>query len=200
MSIAEFWTLIEQSRGETQTKVDRVNWLKRQLQNRGMEAVLDFWMWLCITRERVNTWDMFGAFYNVFNIGSSDRFMDFQYWLIGLGKKDFDTIAIEPDSLISFSRIRHLIDLDAAWSPSDRESGWSAETSPYFGALASVAFDTYEALTGSDSSHLSEEVRASRGVEFGSAYDFNGEEWNVDDPSEVRDRLPRIFEYIQECS
>ncbi|MGI5271383.1 DUF4240 domain-containing protein [Nonomuraea sp. CA-218870] len=181
----DFWLLIEQSKAG-KTKSAQAEWLRRHLLRYTRANVEDFYLWVSERMKDVNTYDMYAAFYNVFEIGSLDGFFEFQSWLITLGRDAFGPVAAEPDNLIDIPQVRFLLHL------LESGRGWSLENSPGFGGLDAAVCDSYTAL-GGDVNHL-ERLVGLQNLNV-SIFELEGDRWDMDDPDQIRARLPKIYRY-----
>ncbi|MEO3792747.1 DUF4240 domain-containing protein [Nonomuraea sp. B10E15] len=187
MSEDDFWALIESSKGDGWTKVERVRWLKNILVARSPEEIADFHMWMFLNQKRAETWELFGAAGHLFGISSDDGFQYFVGWLIGLGREAFETTIANPDSLIDLPEARERVQYR-------RSVGrLPEELYPEFESLCSLAIQPYEQVTGKGVLSLWETLGA-RGIEVREPFNSTGDYW--DDPEEARWRLPRIHRYL----
>ncbi|MDA0637270.1 DUF4240 domain-containing protein [Nonomuraea sp. MCN248] len=181
----DFWPLIEQFQTGG-TKSAQAEWLRRGLLCRTKTDVEDFYLWVAVRLKEINSYDMYGAFYNCFGIGSLDGFFEFQPWLITLGRDVFISVASNPDNLIDIPQVRFLLHL------LESGRGWSFENSPAFGELDIVICDAYTMLEG-DVKYL-DDIVSLHGLNA-SIFELEGHQWDIDDQNQVRVRLPKIYRY-----
>jgi hypothetical protein len=97
MDRAQFWTLVEQTKdGDCQQHAERLTARLRQLGPTGILAFQAIWDQLMDESYR---WDLWGAAYLANGGCSDDGFDYFRGWLIGQGRKVYETVLADPDSL-----------------------------------------------------------------------------------------------------
>ncbi|MEU7896919.1 DUF4240 domain-containing protein [Nonomuraea sp. NPDC049152] len=215
MDIDGFWDLIERSGRETDTRRARVAWLERHLSGLSAEEIVDYDTFWTITTNRACTWDMYALFCIVFDGPSTDGFEYFVNWLVSLGRETFEMVVDRPDRVVELPEVEHLRELQRSffrgyrrtWRSEDgafrlvrialrRREIWPGEVYPGYEALGYVTFDPYLKVTGFETDHLGEAVRA-RGVigkfPFVTVNDEpDGEEWDFGDEAEIARRLPLV--------
>lgn len=197
MDADAFWELIERSSRETDTRQERLAWLDDGLSRCSAEEIVDFAMWWDSETSRLCTWDMYAVYCHVFRQQSLNGFEYFVYWLISLGRMAFEQVAADPDSLVELPQFLRLMEMLRTRIANGEPPAWSEEE-PDFELLAYVTFEPYEKVTGLDTGHLGDAVRA-RGVQgkfplIGGRFD--GEEWDFEDETEIARRLPRMAHYL----
>ncbi|MFD1934877.1 MULTISPECIES: DUF4240 domain-containing protein [Nonomuraea] len=185
MDIDGFWVLIEESGRAAKTKKKRLAWLDAHLRERTAEEIVDFQMWLDVVQTQAATWELWGAYFAVFGMGSDDGFEYFRRWLQGLGRETFERVVADPDSLIEVPELLRLL--------ARKGCRWTNEEWPEFEQLSYVAWDPYKAMTGLEIEHLFSQVGA-RGVATNSS-ELRGEQWTIDSWDDMRHRFPRIARY-----
>lgn len=220
MDVDGFWDLVERSAEETRDKGERVKWLKEHLSGLSAEEIVDYHTWFTIHRNRACTWDMYAVCYYVAGFGSSDGFEYFVDWLISLGREAFEKVVDCPDRIVELPEVQRLIELARAFvhrrisTSGDVWLGRFTQTRlhtlleeeyPQYELFAYVTFDPYQQVTGEDTEHLGDAVRA-RGVDskfpFVTYYvECDGEPWDWSDREEFTRRLPRLashYEFIED--
>lgn len=203
MDSNSFWTLIEQSSHETATKEERTRWLVDKLARGSVNDVLDFEEWLRKFQRKVDTWDMWGGLRAIFGGGSSDGFWYFQLWLIGLGRKAFAKVSENPDSLPGIPEVRLLALKRHAYItrttiPGITSEGgrpWTNDEWPEFEFLEGVGLDAYTAISGQSEDEY-QRLMMARDCWGYAMPNPQGEQWDLDDESEIAERLPNIAGFI----
>ena len=105
MNEQRFWQLIDESRAaaggarDMASAQEQAESLEELLTREPPADLLDFERMFAERMARSYTWDLWGAAY-VLNGGcSDDGFDSFRAWLIGQGKKVFEAVLADPDSL-----------------------------------------------------------------------------------------------------
>ncbi|TWJ20027.1 DUF4240 domain-containing protein [Micromonospora endolithica] len=179
----DFWALVEASATATGDPDERLAWLTDRLAERSADDAVDFALRLDEARARADTWVLWGAASLVCaGLCSDDGFHYFQAWLVGLGRSTFERVVDDPDALADVPQVRRLArrSVDA----------WDDDEWPDWEALDYVADRAYERITGAADA-LDAAVEA-RGRELRASPDPADEEWDLDDPAELRRRYPRL--------
>jgi hypothetical protein len=170
----QFWELIEAAKtatgGDCQAQAVQ---LVAALGERSVDGVL---AWDRIYGELMAEpygWDLWGAAYLINGGCSDDGFDYFRGWLLGQGRVTRQAALADPDSLADHPEIRD--------HRPDQESTLYLQCEDILG----VAYEAYEALTGQE---LTVEVAGMR-----PRPPELGEDWEFDDPAEMRVRYPRLW-------
>jgi hypothetical protein len=175
---AESWALIERSGRETRDRDERARWLTENLAALSPVEIEDFQVQMDRLRNRVDTWQMWGAATVILRGWcSDDGFWYFQTWLIGQGRETFERAAVDPDALTDVPAVRAL-----AGRPR-REWG---EEWPGWEELGYVAEDAH-----GDSDTLFDALTR-RGHWFRSSPAPADEEWDLSDRTGTTRRYPRL--------
>ncbi|MGN9775273.1 DUF4240 domain-containing protein [Micromonospora sp. H33] len=179
----DFWALIGASATATGDPEARLAWLTDRLAERPAEDSVDFALRLDEARARADTWRLWGAASLVCaGLCSDDGFHYFQAWLVGLGRDTFERVIADPDALADVPQVRRL----AGRSVDD----WDDAEWPDWESLDYVADEAYERVTGV-AEGLDDAV-AAHGRVLSSSPDPADEQWDLDDPAELRHRYPRL--------
>ncbi|NBE95213.1 MULTISPECIES: DUF4240 domain-containing protein [unclassified Nonomuraea] len=183
-----FWALIEGASNQESSQASRLYWLQEQLSRRTVDEIIDFHALLIDMRNQAHTWDLYGVFCNVFDIGSLDSFEYFKLWLIGLGRSVYEGAVLNPDGLIEQRQMRLALEAEDS-------SVASRDELPQFERLAYVAFKPYVDISGKSVESLYAEAEARNGSSIIST--LIGEEWDIDDCVQVQTRLPRSYSFME---
>ncbi|MGN9809077.1 DUF4240 domain-containing protein [Micromonospora sp. BQ11] len=179
----DFWTLIEASADATADPEERLAWLTDRLAERPADDAVDFACRLDEARTRADTWRLWGAASLICaGLCSDDGFHYFQAWLVGLGRATFERVVDDPDALADVPVVRRLAGRSV--------DAWDDDEWPDWEALDYVADRAYERITGRADGV--DDAAAARGRELGVSPDPTDEEWDLDDPAELRRRYPRL--------
>ncbi|WP_049564518.1 DUF4240 domain-containing protein [Nonomuraea sp. SBT364] len=213
MDIDGFWDLVERSARETGNREERVDWLENHLSALTAEEIVDYRAWFTICANRACTWDMYAVCWTITGYGSSNGFEYFVHWLISLGRESFERVTGCPDLVLELPEVQRLFELsrnfihERSSLSADgalrlrrvtqvRFQRWPDDDYPSFELFSYVTYDPYRRVTGDESAHPGEAVRA-RGID--SKFPFltyvaepDGEEWDFDDEAEFARRLPRL--------
>lgn len=182
MNHDQFWTLVEQTkRGDCKQHAER---LTARLSELSPARILAFQAVLDQLMDESYRWDLWGAAYLANGGCSGDGFDYFRGWLIGQGRKVYETVLGDPDSLALHAAGR------------DRRPGWPGEVPVRLECeeLTAIALWAYEAVTGQEPPPLSRPPESRDPWQYGPA----GEEWDFDDLDEMRRRYPRLWAVVRE--
>jgi hypothetical protein len=178
-----FWTLVEHTKGgDCQQHAQRLTARLRELDPASIlafQAVLDQLM------DESFRWDLWGAAYLANGGCSNDGFDYFRGWLIGQGRKAYETVLADPDSLAAYADGR------------DRRPGWGGLEVPVrleCEDLTAAAYWAYEAVTGQEPPSEPLPGEAEDRWQRGPA----GEDWDFDDLGEMRRRYPRVWAAVRD--
>lgn len=97
MTLDEFWGHIQKSkRKDASAHADA---LVKRLAKLAPEEILDFDHWWGAMKSEAYLWDVWGAAYIVGGGCSDDGFIDFRSWLILQGRDTFQAVVADPDRL-----------------------------------------------------------------------------------------------------
>jgi hypothetical protein len=100
LSMAAFWSLVEQTRKEAGNDTGRQSdLLAARLQGLPAQQIADFGAIRHRLDQQAYTWDLWGAAYVIEDGCSNDCFRDFRGYLISLGRKPYEDALKNPDSL-----------------------------------------------------------------------------------------------------
>ena len=140
MDVVDFWALIARSERETRNRDGRVRWLTENLAAMPPAEIEDFQLLIDHSRDRVDTWQMWGAATVIFHGWcSDDGFWYFQLWLIGRGREAFEQAVANPDALADVAAVQALV------GRPERE--WGDEEWPGWEGLGYIADDEYVEVT-----------------------------------------------------
>ncbi|GLZ42953.1 DUF4240 domain-containing protein [Actinokineospora sp. NBRC 105648] len=137
MTDEAFWQLLARAVEQPGDRAERAEWLTEELTRLPVAQTADFARHLAAARARANTWPLWAAA-TVIRDGwcAEGGFRDFQFWLLTLGRADFDRVTADPDTLAELPQVQALATPEADW--------------PEWAALDSVARDAQRETTGAD--------------------------------------------------
>lgn len=167
MDADQFWQLIDATRGQP----ERGDMLTAALATLPEDAILRFRLLYDDVLQTANTWDLWGAAYQINGGCSDDGFYYFREGLLELGRKTFEDAVADPDGLA------------AVVHPPDEVQG-----TENLSGCAAAAWMARTEKSEEDFFTAADEVddRTDRGA------GELGERWNFKDADEVRHRLPRL--------
>jgi hypothetical protein len=165
MNQGQFWDIIARACRSDLHKADE--WagnLERELKHLDPNEIIEWNHIFDRLAFRARTVDLWGAAYTINGGASDDGFYYFRCWLIGMGKDVYEAAVANPDNLA-----------DVVNPQIDAEAG-----------IFVAAHRAWMAVTGrSDTNpYPARKEYSDRPVP--------GEDWDFDDPEEVRRRLPRL--------
>jgi Protein of unknown function (DUF4240) len=168
MTQAEFWELIDKTKkSDSDEHVER---LEAKLLKLSVPELLWFGHWWDKFHTEAYRWNLWGAAYLMNSGCSDDGFIDFRSWLILKGETVFRASLLNPESL---TKVR--VEPDEA----------SCECYPAPNAYTQL-------VAGTDHSDYYTALDAAHGQ----STDLNeplGEEWDFDNETEMKARLPKLF-------
>jgi hypothetical protein len=167
MNLDQFWHLIDATRGLP----DRGDALTAALGTLPPDEMIRFQLLYDDVLQSANTWDLWGAAYQIMGGCSDDGFSDFREDLLELGREVFEAAVRDPDSLAGVF-IPSIPYQPALTLHGAAGAAWTAQT----GKSENEFFDAVDAA----------DDRADRGA------GEQGERWDFDDGTEVRHRLPKL--------
>ncbi len=194
MDITEFWSLIEGARAhlaDTGPDADSDGkavsaFLVQRLAGTSELTIFEFEQHFTRLHAALLRWDVWAAAYLINRGCSDDSFMDFRAALIVQGQPWYERVLAEPDALAEHPEVRSV-------AAGTRGFALFQEIVNYIAAHA------YEQLTGGDQdgedelSDFHEAYGAFAGPARPEPEDL-GEDFDFDDPAEMRARLPRLAE------
>ncbi|MFD7693011.1 DUF4240 domain-containing protein [Streptomyces sp. NPDC059805] len=180
MDISEFWTVIEAARSAAAPDGSFADALVDELASRTEGDILRYQERFDEVHDAVYRWDVWAAAYLIGGGCSDDSFMDFRAGLIALGRDWYERVAACPDSLAEHPAV-----IAAVGAHDDHVLFYEDVNYAASGAFRRVTGggrDFYDAW---------DEYAASRDGSRQDSVDM-GEDFDFDDPDEVRRRLPRL--------
>ncbi|MFJ7949771.1 DUF4240 domain-containing protein [Streptomyces sp. NPDC096354] len=180
MDTSELWTIIEAAREASEADKPFAEALVDQLATRTKDDILGYQERFDELHGAVYRWDVWAAAYLIGGGCSDDSFMDFRAGLIALGRDWYERAAACPDSLAEHPAVT------AATEAYDDEA-------VFYENVNYAASDAFKRVTGGDEDFYDacDEYAASRDS-FGQDVEDMGEDFDFDDPDEMRRRLPRL--------
>lgn len=180
MDLHEFWGIIEAARSGAAPDRPFADSLVDVLASRTTEEVLAYQERFDAVHGAVYRWDVWAAAYLIGGGCSDDSFMDFRAGLIALGRDWYEKAAAGPDSLAGHPSV-------AGAARAEHEVVVFDEDANY------AAVGAYERLTGDRHAFYDAwDARAAARGEVEPDSEDMGEEFDFDDPQEMRRRLPRL--------
>ncbi|MGW2860265.1 DUF4240 domain-containing protein [Streptomyces sp. NPDC001205] len=180
MDISEFWTIIEAARSAGTAEKPFVESLVDELATHAKDDILRYQERFDELHEAVYRWDVWAAAYLIGGGCSDDSFMDFRAGLIALGRDWYEKAAADPDSLAGHPAVIAAAEVHCDEALFYEEVNYAA--SEAFKRVTGDEEDFYEAW---------DEYRASQDSSEEDSEDM-GEDFDFDDPEEMRRRLPRL--------
>ncbi|MFE5596535.1 DUF4240 domain-containing protein [Streptomyces sp. NPDC056549] len=181
MDIHEFWGIIETARSAATADKPFAEALVDELATRTTSDILSYQERFDEVHGAVYRWDVWAAAYVIGGGCSDDSFTDFRAGLIALGRDWYETVAACPDSLAEHPTVIGAASAQHDEAVFDEDANYAAS-------------DAFERLTGDD--HAFYEARDASKIpheEHGPQdADNMGEDFDFDDPEEMRRRLPRL--------
>ncbi|MFH8841319.1 DUF4240 domain-containing protein [Streptomyces sp. NPDC017868] len=138
-----FWALIDELSRRTGDRDERLEWLREELLRRPAAESVEFQVWLERATERADTRAVWAAA-NRIEGGhcTEDGFHYFTLWLVGQGRKAYESVLADPDALADLPGIRALV--------GRHEDEWDDDEWPEWEELDYVAQDAWDELTGQE--------------------------------------------------
>ncbi|MFF0429014.1 DUF4240 domain-containing protein [Streptomyces sp. NPDC004520] len=138
-----FWALIDELSRRTGDRDERLEWLREELLRRPAAESVEFQVWLERATERADTRAVWAAA-NLIEGGhcTEDGFHYFTLWLVGQGRKAYESVLADPDALADLPGIRALV--------GRHEDEWDDDEWPEWEELDYVAQDAWDELTGQE--------------------------------------------------
>ncbi|WP_318209202.1 MULTISPECIES: DUF4240 domain-containing protein [unclassified Streptomyces] len=155
-----FWALIDELSRRTGDLEERTEWLRAELLRRPPAESVEFQVRLDDACEVAGTRALWRAANRIESGAcSDDGFHYFTLWLVGQGRKVYDSVVADPDALADVPGIRALV--------GRHPDEWDDDEWPEWEGLDYVAQDAYDELTGQEDDD---------GEEFDDAVDERAEE------------------------
>ncbi|MFF8508263.1 DUF4240 domain-containing protein [Streptomyces sp. NPDC015492] len=155
-----FWALIDELSRRTGDLEERTEWLRAELLRRPAEESVDFQVRLDDALEVAGTHAVWRAANRIEGGAcTDDGFHYFTLWLVGQGRKVYESVVADPDALADVPGVRALV--------GRHRDGWDDDEWPEWEALDYVAQDAFDELTGQEDDC---------GEEFDDAVDERAEE------------------------
>ncbi|MFI9615652.1 DUF4240 domain-containing protein [Streptomyces sp. NPDC052023] len=180
MDTSEFWTIIEAARSAVGADKRFDEALVDELATRTQDDILRYQERFDEVHDAMYRWNVWAAAYLVGGGCSDDSFTDFRAGLIALGRDWYEKAAACPDSLAEHPAVIAAVEVQRDDALFYEEVNYAA--SEAFERVTGGGKDFYEAW---------DEYRASRDSTERDA-DGMGEDFDFDDPHEMRRRLPRL--------
>jgi hypothetical protein len=180
MDTSEFWTIVEAARSASTADKPFAEALVDELATRAKDDILRYEERFDEVHGAVYRWDVWAAAYLIGGGCSDDSFMDFRAGLIALGRDWYERAAACPDSLAEHPAV-----IAAAEAQDDEAVFYEDVNYAASGAFKRIAGgeeDFYEAW---DKYSVSRDSSEQDSEDMGEDFDF-------DDPNEMRRRLPRL--------
>jgi hypothetical protein len=186
VDIDSFWKLIEECRGQTRGRDERLTWLRDELSRRPLTEIVQFQVRLDEVTHEAFIWDLRAAAERIFGGWcSDDGFCYFGLWMVGIGREAFVRAVSDPDSLADTPEVQCLVGRP-------REL-WNDDW-PEWESLDYVAMEAYGLLTRADDDcgdAFYEAVEAEEGA-VGGNRGPRGEQWDVRCEDEAMRKLPKL--------
>jgi Protein of unknown function (DUF4240) len=180
----EFWAIVEQARAALGDDRDDGEALAEALAGHlaggPAELIAEFGYRLDRLHDALYRWDVWAAAYLIGRGCSNDTFMDFRAGVIALGRDWYQRVLASPDALAEHPVIRRA-------GAEDNYQAVFAESMLY------AAGEAMEQLTGDDHAYYDflDQVSGDD-LERDPSADPDGEDFDFDDPAEMRRRLPQL--------
>lgn len=164
-----FWALIDELSRRPGDRDERLEWLRAELVRRPESECVAFQVRLEKACEGADTRAVWTAANRVEGGGcTDDGFHYFTLWLVGQGRKVYDSVVADPDALTDVPGIRALV--------GRHRDEWDDAEWPEWEELDYVAQDAYDELTGQEDDEGDEFLDAVEEAEEELA-DESAEEW-----------------------
>ncbi len=180
MDTSEFWTIIDAARSASAPDGPFAEALVDELAARTKDDILRYQERFDDVHDAVYRWDMWAAAYLIGGGCSDDSFTDFRAGLIALGRDWYEKAAARPDSLAEHPAVIAAAEVHRDEALFYEEVNYAA--SEAFKRVTGDEEDFYEAWDA---------YRATRDSSGRGSEDM-GEDFDFDDPDEMRSRLPQL--------
>lgn len=171
MTNDRFWGIIDTAVGDDEPA--QIKAMQTTFVTLSPDELIGFYLTYHVQRERAYSWDVWGAAYIANGGASDDGFEYFRDWLVSRGRKTFEAVLADPDSLADFVPI-------------------SRRTVLEFEEFASIATDLWVAKTGKDYDALSDIRRQDIACRPGTSGSSTGKPFD-DDEAALAKRYPKLW-------
>jgi hypothetical protein len=179
----DFWRLVDEARRDVKDSELMDDEIAENLINRlatgPVEEILDFANCFDHASSRAFDWTLWAAAELIWGWTSDDTFTGFRSGLIGLGRETFERVVADPDSLADHPLVQRIA------------RGEVRTDALYMEALENVASHAYERVTGDEDDGFWDAIDE-HDTPLGDDEHSEGERFDLNDPAEVRRRLPRL--------
>ncbi|WP_369192199.1 DUF4240 domain-containing protein [Streptomyces sp. R08] len=179
METDEFWNIIETARSNTREGHALDEALVDLLASRSKQDILEYQECFDELHGAIGRWDVWAAAYLIGGGCSDDSFTDFRAGLLALGRQWYERAAAAPDSLAEHPTVI------AAVANSDYVLFYEAVNYAAAYAFKRITGDEEDFYEAWDRHCAAQQGPARNSVDMGEDFDF-------DDPEEMRRRLPRL--------
>ncbi|WP_225802621.1 DUF4240 domain-containing protein [Streptomyces sp. NK15101] len=138
-----FWALIDESIRRTGDRDERLEWLREELIRRPVDESVAFQVRLERATETADTRELWTAANRIEGGAcTDDGFHYFTLWLVGQGRKVYESVLADPDALADVPGVRALV--------GRHHDDWDDDEWPEWEELDYVAQDAYDELTGQE--------------------------------------------------
>jgi hypothetical protein len=176
-----FWGIIETARSQSGPELPFDQALTRQLASLTEDGIFEFQETFYQLRNALYRWDVWAAAYLIGGGCSDDSFIDFRAGVIAQGREWYEKAQASPDSL--------------ADNPAARAGrGWPDTETLFYEAVNYAAADAFNRVTGRGNNDFYQALKRSREArqDRDRSEPDMGEDFDFDDPREMRRRLPRL--------
>ncbi len=112
MELDRFWTLVASMRVDHNSLDEHYQSCTNVLKGLSEKELVDFSVQFTLFKDKAFDWNLWAAAY-IINCGcSDDKFIDFRTGLIFQGKKTFELVLDDPESLVDIESAQRLIDYE----------------------------------------------------------------------------------------
>ncbi|MFD3635072.1 DUF4240 domain-containing protein [Streptomyces sp. NPDC058664] len=138
-----FWALIDELSRRPGDREERQEWLHGELMRRPLPEIVEFQVRLERACGRADTRALWRAADRIESGGcSDDGFHYFTLWLVGQGRKVYESVLADPDALADVPEVRAVV--------GRHRNEWHDDEWPEWEELDYVAQDAYDELTGQE--------------------------------------------------
>ncbi|MER5961156.1 DUF4240 domain-containing protein [Streptomyces sp. NPDC002057] len=138
-----FWALIDELSRRPGDRDERLEWLRTELLRRPAAESVEFQVRLEDAGEAAATHALWRAANRIEGGGCTDDGFDyFTLWLVGQGRKVYESVVADPDALADVPEVRGLV--------GRHQDEWDDDEWPEWEELDYVAQDAYDELTGQE--------------------------------------------------
>ncbi|MFE0736567.1 DUF4240 domain-containing protein [Streptomyces sp. NPDC058855] len=137
-----FWALMDELSRRPGDRDERLEWLAGELRRRPAADSVAFQVRLERACEAADTRALWRAADLITGGCSDDGFHYFTLWLVGQGRKTYESVVADPDALADVPEVRALV--------GRHQEEWDDDAWPEWEELEYVAQDVYDELTGQE--------------------------------------------------